>query len=496
MQKMTIALLLLITAQVWFGCKESQPAETSTAPPAEEWQKNMAYKWAEVALQGTANDTDRNRPRPTVTSRMLALIWTSVYDAWTRYDAKALPMYLTEVPRRPAEEHTLANKEKAISYAAYRTLLEYYPADSALFTEKLVEFGFDPNDTSMDDTTPAGIGNKAAATVIASRRHDGSNQDGDEKGSNGAQYSDYTGYKPVNTVDKLVDINRWQPIRFEDGKGGHFVPACLTPHWPKVKPIVLDSSAQFRPIPPPYVGSPELEKEVAQVLSMNANLTFEEKALVEFMRDGPSSVQQAGHWLIFAQFVSRRDKHDLDQDVKMYLMVLAAAADAFIACWDAKMHYDFARPFALVRYYNKGKMIKGWGGPFKGTVDMKGEEWIPYSPATFVSPPFPSYVSGHSTVSGACSEILKLHTGRDTFGQQVKLLPGWLTEVGITKDSVVLDLPTFTETAEKAGISRVLGGYHIQSENIIGLELGRKVAAEVFRRLKARIEGTELVAAK
>ena len=39
---------------------------------------------------------------------------------------------------------------------------------------------------------------------------------------------------------------------------------------------------------------------------------------------------------------------------------------------------------------------------------MMGQDWRPYSPATFLCPAFPSYVSGHSTVSGACSEALRL----------------------------------------------------------------------------------------
>ena len=33
------------------------------------------------------------------------------------------------------------------------------------------------------------------------------------------------------------------------------------------------------------------------------------------MRDGPKSVQQAGHWLVFTQEVSKRDGHSLDEDV-------------------------------------------------------------------------------------------------------------------------------------------------------------------------------------
>jgi len=81
-----------------------------------------------------------------------------------------------------------------------------------------------------------------------------------------------------------------------------------------------------------------------EVVDLQAHLTNEQKALVEFMRDGPKSVQQAGHWLLFAQDVSKRDKHTLDEDVKMYFLTEMAAMDAFIAAWDAKMHYDFARP--------------------------------------------------------------------------------------------------------------------------------------------------------
>jgi hypothetical protein len=255
----------------------------------------------------------------------------------------------------------------------------------------------------------------------------------------------------------------------------------LTPYWHKVKPVALKSPDQFRPGPPPAVGSAQLEKEVKEVVDMQANMTDEQKALVEFMRDGPASVQQAGHWLKFAMDVSRRDHHSLDDDVKMFMLVEVTAMDAFIACWDSKMHYDFARPFALIHYYYKDKMIKGWGGPDKGIVKMKGQDWRPYSPETFVCPPFPAYVSGHSTVSGGCAEVLKLFTGDDYFGEEVKLVPGSLTEIKNFGDTVVLKMPTFTETADMAGLSRVLGGYHIQADNVEGLKLGRAVGREVWQ---------------
>jgi hypothetical protein len=113
---------------------------------------------------------------------------------------------------------------------------------------------------------------------------------------------------------------------------------------------------------------------------------------------------------------------------------------------------------------------------------MKGTEWRPYSPDIFLCPPFPSYVSGHSTVSGGCAEALKLFKGDDTFGIEVELIPGALTEPDNLGEAVTLKFPTFTETAEMAGISRVMGGYHIQADNIEGLELGRKVARHNYKK--------------
>lgn len=447
----------------------------------------MAYKWGEIAMAATANDTEWFKPRPTVTSRYLGLIWTAVFDAWSRYDEKAIPLYLTKIDRRPVKEHTLKNKEIAISYAAYRTMMEYYYSDSTMLRKAMVNFGYDPDNNSLDPSTPEGIGNLAAQSVINSRINDGSNQTGKIAGSDGTPYSDYTGYVPVNTADKINDLKRWAPKYFSDGKGGKYAPGCLTPHWNKVNPLLLDSANQFRPGPPPAIGSTQLANEVKEVIDMQSNLTDEQRALVEFMRDGPKSVQQAGHWFIFAQDVSVRDQHTLDEDVKMFFLIEAAAMDAFIACWDAKMYYDFARPYALVHDFYRGQVIRAWGGPEKGMVNMKGDEWRPYSPETFLCPPFPSYVSGHSTVSGACAEALRLFTGDDKFGIEVKLVPGALTEPDNLGDTVTLKFPTFTETADMAGISRVLGGYHIQADNKEGLALGRKVAKEVWRKFNVHV---------
>ena len=457
---------------------------TAQQTPGALRKHNIAYQWGRVALTCTGNDTERFKPRPTVTSRFLGLIFTAVFDAWSRYDDKAKPVYLQTVQRRPATERTLRNKEIAISYAAYRTMLQYYFSDSAMLRKTMYNLGLDPDNETLNPHEPAGIGNLAAKHVIEKRLSDGANQTGTAHDANGKPYADYTGYRPVNSADTLTELKRWQPKYFSDGNGGQFVPDCLTPQWGKVKPLLLNSASQFRPPPPPAIGSPALIKDIEEVVHLQAHLTNEQKGLVEFMRDGPASVQQAGHWFIFAQDVSERDKHSLDDDVKMYFLVEAVAMDAFIACWDAKMLYDFARPYSLVHDYYKDRVITLWDGPEKGLVSNTGQHWRPYSPETFLCPPFPSYVSGHSTVSAACAEALRLFTGSDYFGASVKVVPGALTEPGHKGDTVTLQFPSFTETANMAGLSRVLGGYHIQADNIEGLKLGRHVAAAAWKKYK------------
>lgn len=126
-------LLLSIIALIFFGCKDNPNKQQSSIEITEpKGVENVAYKWGKMALTATANDTERFQPRPTITSRYLGLISVAIFDAWSRYDEKAIPVYLQSVERRPENEQSLKNKEIAISYAAYRAMNEYYYSDKKL----------------------------------------------------------------------------------------------------------------------------------------------------------------------------------------------------------------------------------------------------------------------------------------------------------------------------------------------------------------------------
>jgi hypothetical protein len=495
-------------------CLSSSNSVCQQIPESKKTPKHTpsaAYKWLEIMLEAAARDVERVGAQPTILSRQMAIPVTAMFDAWAAYDDIAVGTMHGGNLRRPADERTQANREKAIAFAMYRTCLDQYPHFEGYLTDEMTKLGYDPGDISEDLTTPQGIGNHVARVLLDYRHQDGANQLGDEQGSNGHPYSDYTMYRPVNPTNRINDPDRWQLIPFDDGNGGEIVMDFLTPHWYRVKPFGLESADQFRPGPPPLVGSEQLLREVDECIQFNATLTPEQKAIVEFMRDGPRSTGQSGHWLKFALVVSTRDSNDLDRDVKLFFTVANCALDTFIAAWDSKRYYDSSRPWTLVRYYYKGKTIKGWAGPGKGVTDILGDNWHPYSPSTFITPPFPGYVSGHSCISGGCAEILKLFTGSDKCGFIEPRHAGELTEQGFTcrqmqqldgrplaeiigkehaSCDIILPIPTFTEAAEMAGISRVMGGYHIQADNVAGLKLGRDVAAYIWPEIQGYFDGT------
>jgi len=478
----------------------------------ENFEPSAAYELLDMLLEASARDVERIGARPTILSRQMAIPVTAMFDAWAAYDGVALGTYFGGDLRRPREERTEANKRVAIAHALYVAALDQLPHQADYLRAEFERLGFDPRSESLDRTAPAGLGRLVAQAIVRARHADGANQLGDEVGSGGEPYDDYTMYRPANTPTRVLDPDRWQPIPFDDSRGGQVVLGFLTPHWYRVRPFGLERADMFRPGPPPLYGSRELQEQVDECIILNATLTPEQKAEVEFMRDGPRSTAQSGHWLRFAQDVSVRDRHDLDQDVQLYFAVANTAFDAFIASWDSKRYYDSSRPWTLVRALYAGRHILGWGGPGAGSIELPAEEWRPYSPSSFVTPPFPGYVSGHSAVSAACAEMLRLCTGSDRFGVIEERVAGSSTEEGATCDEmqrsegkvvrgrdgepmtcdVQMPLETFSATAAMAGQSRVLGGYHIEADNTAGLELGRNVARHLFPKVRAYIDGVSL----
>jgi hypothetical protein len=449
-------------------------------------EANAALAWNRTSLDAVSSGT----LGPPMVARALAIVHTAMFDAWAAYDDAAVGTRLGASLRRPVAEHTPASKSEAISYAAYRALVDLFPAQTARFDAQMARLGLDPSNASDDVTTPAGIGNRAAAALLAYRHADGSNQHG-TLGASGLPYSDYTGFLPVNTTDAVTDPNRWQPLRHPNRTATAIVEqTCLGPHWNRVVPFALSSADQFRPPPPHLFPHGRYRQQAEELIRLSATLGDREKVIAEYWADGPNTVLPPGHFNLFAQYVSLRDGHTLDQDVQLFFMLTNAVFDAGIAAWDAKIHYDYVRPITAIRHLKQGQKIRAWAGPGLGPRAIDGQSWRPYQPDWFPTPPFSEYVSGHSTFSAAAAEILKRFTGSDRFGAAVTIAQGDLgIEPGVPTRPITLSWPTFSAAADEAGMSRRYGGIHFADGDIEGRKLGRAVAAVAWDRARDYIEG-------
>lgn len=466
----------------------------STAPrpePTPEPRKRTVVAWNETALQAIR----AQRPGAPMAARSLAIVHTAMYDAWAAYDGTALGTRYRANLRRAASEHTAQNKAAAISFAAYAALSDQFPAQKAMFDARMSALGFNPAHVAHDAGTPQGIGTIAAASVLADCHHDGANQLGNLSQS-GLPYSDYTGYAPQNppmlvsqptALSGIPAPGRWQPLSFRDASGNLVTPGFAAACWPRVTPFGLRSADQYRPGPPAAFGSAEYVEQARYLLEVQLALTERQKAATEYWAGGATGELPAAYWCQFAQFVSGRDGHGDDQDVKLFFALANANLDAGIAAWDAKVYYDSERPITALRYLMNGTQIKGYGpeGPKGGLKTIDGAAWMPYQAATFPTPPFADHVSGHSTFSAASAEVLKLFTGSDAFNHAVTVKAGsMLYEPGFPSGDVTLDWSTFSGAAAEAGISRIYGGIHFVNADTAGRSLGRQVGAAAFEKAR------------
>jgi len=474
---------------------------SAIAAPIGHSNNTAVTQWNNAALQAIRGSS----LGPPMVTRALAIVHRCIYDAWTAFDPVAVPTRSNGIIK-VSNHRGVPFRAEAVSFAAYRALLDLFPPQSSVFVSLMNRLGYNPADTSTDTSTPTGIGNVAAQAVIGFCHGDGSNQlNGyrDYTGCPGA-YADYPAAPlPVNTADIIHDPNHWQPLHVPWGSSN--VQTDVGPQWGLVTPFALtpgqlsaNPGAQFRsttgprttPFGPGTTPDPGYVAQAQQILAYSAGLTDTQKVIAEYWKDGPHSETPPGHWNLFAQFVSQRDGHGLDDDVKLFFALNGALLDASIAAWDDKRYFNSVRPITAVHYLYAGQPVTAWGGPCRGTQIIDGATWMPYQPGNLITPAFPEFLSGHSTFSAAGAEILKQFTGRDAFGASYTAPPGSsAVEPCTPATAITLSWDTFSAAADQAGISRQYGGIHFADADLAGRALGRQVGAQAWNRARAYISG-------
>ena len=507
-----VATLVAATAAAVTSSAPAAKAANGPAWPIDTWgtpraSDNVVLKWNEQLL-----NTIRRNPKttgPTIAARAMGILNTAIYDAWAPYDPVAVGTRLLGQFRRPDAEDTLSNKNEAISYAAYRVLNDLFkdPTSTASYDQQMSDLGYPIDTAATDTTTPQGIGNVTAQAEIDFRHGDGSNQLGDNPhGTPGVPYSDTTGFQPVNTWQTVTDPWRWQPLCVPLVPYGtpctspSAVQKPYTPQWGNVTPFGLNPSTHMPYELPSLPGPRKLAdgsydpSDIDQALRDTSNLTDAQKVTAEYWADGPGTAFPPGHMVTFAEALSRMRNDTLDQDAKLFFALGNGVMDAGIAAWNVKYlpANDFVRPITAIRERYKNQQVTSWLGPGKGYGHVLGQNWQPYQALNVVTPPFPEYVSGHSTFTAAGRTILAFFYGTDNFNAQVTIPAGSSSfEPGITpRKPVVLTWKTLTDAADQAGMSRRWGGIHFQTGDMDGRALGKVVGYDDWNKAQTFIKGT------
>jgi hypothetical protein len=331
--------------------------------------RSVARRWDETLLDAIRRDV----PAPTTHARNLFHVSAAMWDAWAAYDSKADGYFVTE---KHEADDVRAAREAAISYAAYRLLLHRYSLATGVektfaeLSSVMQTLCYRIDYTSTEGDSPAALGNRIAASIIAAGRQDGSHER--------QRYADTT-YKPVN--EPLVvkepgtvmhDATLWQPLALDQlvAQNGLAIPGGVQgyvgPQWGHVKGFAIEPSREGVPVDPgpTGLGVPEdaaFKRAAVEVIRKSSELDAANgrtidigpgalgdnplgtneghghgvnpvtgkpyapnraargdyaRVLTEFWADGPSSETPPGHWNVLANEVSdspevarRREQH-------------------------------------------------------------------------------------------------------------------------------------------------------------------------------------------
>lgn len=399
---------------------------------------------------------------PPVASRIYAYCNIAAYEAMLDGNGayKSLTNQIKDLKPIPVPQDTVGLNRRLASIVAF-----YDVAKQLIFSEDRIILFRDSLYTNWEQQNPASFKvSKAYGMQVAEHIKTWMKQDN---------------YAQTRTMPKFSvftdDESRWQPTppAYMDG---------IEPHWAKIRPFVIQSSDQFKPVPPPPFSMEEksqFHKELMEVYETNndpngADEDSEETAIAQFWDCNPyvsthkghlmfatKKITPGAHWIGITKIACKKTDADYEKSVFAYTKASIAMADAFISCWDEKYRSNLIRPETVINKY----------------ID---ENWVP----VLQTPPFPEYTSGHSVISGAAAVALT-----SIFGDDFSFDDDTETPYGLP----IRSFTSFNAASAEAAMSRLYGGIHYRAAVEIGLEQGRDLGNYVIENLHMTIEENSIV---
>jgi membrane-associated phospholipid phosphatase len=370
---------------------------------------------------------------PLVTSRVVALVSASVFDAVNGIRPRYRPLHV----RPDAPRH--ASQRAAAIQAAYAMLVKLYPAQSDLLTTQRDASVAAITSKKNGESIQAGLawGQTVADSIWTWRQTDGF----------APPPAPFLGVQSIVGMPAAVGFWRPTPLGNLSGAGPQF--ASMTP-W------VLRRPSQFRLPPPLALTSAEYAADYNESKTMgifSGSLRSDDQSELVLFWAGNTPL----YWNRIASQIAATRSLTLSQNAHLFALLNVGMADAAIACWDAKYRYVFWRPITAIRAGDTD-------GNASTEPDPAWVPWLDFLPSG--TPAHPEYPSGHSTVSGAAAFILAA-----TFGDETPFTVTSEVRPGTTRT-----FPSFSAAVSEIADARVFGGIHFRTACVRGNILGQAVA--------------------
>lgn len=379
---------------------------------------DMVVQWNNHLLDAIRVD----KTPPPMAARDMAIVHAAIYDAVIAIDRNYKP-YAVDVPALPG-----TSADAAVAAAAHRALVALFPAQAATFDAKFTASLATITDGAAE-TNGVALGNLVADKMLALRANDGWNA--------------VVAYTPGSGPGVWVPT----PPAFAAG---------LLPQWGNVTPFAMTSSSQFTPQGIPALGSTVYAAAFNEVKELGSatsgTRTADQTNIAKFWANGAGTATPPGHFNLIAQAAASSQQNNLGQNARLFAEINVAMADAAISAWNAKYVTNYWRPVTAIQ-----------NADTDGNANTaKDATWTPL----LTTPPFPTYVSGHSTFSGAGAAVLKSFFGRDNIAFTLA-----------SEDPTVpsRSYTSFSQAALESGVSRIYGGIHFSFDNVDGLSAGAKI---------------------
>jgi hypothetical protein len=385
-------------------------------------QTSVVLDWTELMLDAIRTDDSG----PTVSTRNLAILHTAIYDAVNSIDRSHQSFHFK--PEPPAG----ASMDAAAVGAALEVMKKLYPPLRAR-ADALYSHFIATQTLTTTLTNSVAFGQNLAQLTLQSRSGDGA--------------ATLVTYIPKSAP------GQWR-------RTPPFFRPPLDPQWRYLRPFCLTNIESFVPGPPPGLSSPEYAQALNEVKALGAKYsnarTRDQSQIAIFWSDFSYTAMPPGHWYEIACEIARDRQLNLAETARLFALISLSQADSAIVCWEAKYRYNFWRPVTAIHRADEDAN--------RATdADMKWEQYL-------ASPPFPSYISGHSTFSKAVATVLTIFLGTDSisFTATSDSLPG-----------ICRKYDSLSACADEVGMSRIYGGIHFQFDNREGKLCGKKIAEYV-----------------